>query len=179
MFSVSAAVLLVPMFTVSPAVPVAMFTVLALLPVPRLTAPVVPESRVMAEEVVEDIVPVPAKVKAVALVAMVSIEATPVRAPPEVTFRPVEARENVSSVSPMVMVSASALLARVKVSQFIELQTETEVAVVLPKVKAPAEITSSPCPAATASAPALVIVTRSVPALVSNTARLLVCVALP
>jgi len=63
-------------------------TVLALAPLPRLTAPVVPESRVRAEVVVELMVPAPAKVRAVALVAMVSKEATPVKAPPVVTFKP-------------------------------------------------------------------------------------------
>jgi hypothetical protein len=76
--------------------------VLALAPVPILTAPVVPESRVMAEVVVEEIVPAPAKVRAVAEVAIVSIDTTPVSAPPVVTFNPpLDARENVPVALPI------------------------------------------------------------------------------
>ena len=82
--------LLVPIFNVFPAVPVPMFIVFALFPVPKFTVPVVPESKVKADVVVDDIVPVPAKVKAVAEVPMVSIDATPVNAPPVVTFSPPE-----------------------------------------------------------------------------------------
>jgi hypothetical protein len=63
-------------------------TVLAFDPVPKFTLPVVPLSKVIADEVVEVIVPAPAKVRAVAEVAIVSIEATPVSAPPVVTLRP-------------------------------------------------------------------------------------------
>lgn len=48
MFRVSAVVLSEAMLTVLPPVPEAMLTVLALFPVPRLTAPVVPESKVSA-----------------------------------------------------------------------------------------------------------------------------------
>ncbi len=76
------------MFTALAPVVFPMVTVLALAPVPTLTAPVVPESRVKAEVVVEAIVPAPANVRAVAETAIVSIEATPVNAPPVVTFKP-------------------------------------------------------------------------------------------
>lgn len=103
MFMVSAFELSVPMLTVSPAVPVAILTVLALLPVPRFTAPVVPESRVMAEVVVDLIVPSAAKVKALAEVAIVSIEATPVKAPVVDTLSPpLEAIASVPVVLPRV-----------------------------------------------------------------------------
>jgi hypothetical protein len=84
----SAIVLLVPILIVFPALPVPMLRVLALFPVPKLTMPVVPESKVKAFAPVEVIVPAPAKPKAVAEVEMVSIEATPVNAPPVVTFSP-------------------------------------------------------------------------------------------
>jgi hypothetical protein len=85
---VSAAVLSVPMLIEFPEVPVPILMVFALLPVPKLTLPVVPESSVNAEEVVDLIVPAPAKVNPVAEVAIVSIEATPVKAPPVETFNP-------------------------------------------------------------------------------------------
>jgi hypothetical protein len=85
---------------VLPAVPVPMLMVFALLPVPKLTAPVVPESsartpvvpevKLKLEAAPEVIDPVPAKPKAVAEVEMVSIEATPVSAPPVETFKPPE-----------------------------------------------------------------------------------------
>lgn len=88
MLMVSAFELSVAILMVFPAVPVPILIVFELLPVPRFNAPVVPESRVRAEEVVEAIVPAPAKVKLVAEVAIVSIEATPVKAPPVVTFSP-------------------------------------------------------------------------------------------
>jgi hypothetical protein len=88
MLMASAVVLFVPILMVLPAVPVPKLIVLALLPVPKLTVPVVPESSVIAEEVVEEIVPAPANVIAVADTAIVSIEATPVKAPPVVTFNP-------------------------------------------------------------------------------------------
>lgn len=98
----SATVLLVPMLMVFPAFPVPKLIVLALFPVAKLTIPVVPESRVIAEEVVEDIVPAPAKVIAVAEVEMVSIEATPVNAPAVVTFKPPEeVKEKVPVALPM------------------------------------------------------------------------------
>ena len=54
---------------------------------------------------VEEIVPAPAKVKAVAEVAIVSREATPVRVPPVVTFRPPdEVRAKVPVALPMATV---------------------------------------------------------------------------
>lgn len=84
----SATVLLVPILIVLPAFPVPRLMVLALFPVPKLTVPVEPESIVMAEVVVEEIVPAPAKVRLVAFTAMVSIEATPVKAPAVETFSP-------------------------------------------------------------------------------------------
>src|SRR3989344_3751029 len=62
MLIVSLVVLLVPILNVLPAVPVPMAIVFALLPVPRLTLPVVPESKVMALAVVELIVRAPAAV---------------------------------------------------------------------------------------------------------------------
>ena len=67
-----------------------MVMVLAATPVPIRTEPVVPESRVkvFAPVVVND--PAPAKVKPVADVEIVSIDATPVNAPPELTFNPDE-----------------------------------------------------------------------------------------
>ena len=84
----SAVVLSVAILMIFPALPVPMAIVLALFPVPKLTLPVAPESNVIAETVVEEIVPAPAKVKAVAETEIVSIEATPVKAPPVVTFNP-------------------------------------------------------------------------------------------
>ena len=100
----SATELLVPMLMVLPAVPVPRLIVLALLPVPKLTVPVVPESIVIAEDVVDEIVPAPAKVKPVAVTAIVSIEATPVKAPPVVTLSPpFEANANVPVALPIVV----------------------------------------------------------------------------
>lgn len=93
-----------------------MVIVLALALLPILTAPVVVESKVMAlapvelrtRVVVPLMVPAPAKVKAVAEVEIVSIEATPVKAPAVETFRPDELRLKVSSVAlPMVIVLAA------------------------------------------------------------------------
>ena len=94
----SAVVLLVPILMLSPPVPVPMLMVLAVLPVPTLTAPLVPESTVTAPVVpevndrsvpaAEVMPPRPANPRAVAEVEMVSIEATPVKAPPVVTFKP-------------------------------------------------------------------------------------------
>jgi len=90
---VSALVLSVPILIVLPEVPV-----------PILTVPVVPESKVMAEVVVDLIVPSAAKVKAVAEVVIVSIEATPVKAPPVVTFNPpLEAIASVPVALPIVV----------------------------------------------------------------------------
>lgn len=114
MFTVSAVVLSVATLTVFPAVPVPTLMVFALLFVPRLTVPVVPESTVTAPVVPEvkakalpaaDVIePVPAKPSAVAEVEMVSMEATPVKAPPVVTFRPpLEAIAKVPVVLPMVI----------------------------------------------------------------------------
>lgn len=111
---VSATELLVPILTVFPAVPVPMLIVFALLPVARLTVPVVPVSKVTAPvvpEVSESAVPaplvmapVPAKPSEVAEVEIVSIEATPVSAPPVVTFKPpLDARAKVPVALPMVM----------------------------------------------------------------------------
>jgi hypothetical protein len=77
----SATLLSVPILIVFPAFPVPILMVLALLPVPRFTVPVVPESKVKALTPVEVMVPAPAKPRAVAEVAIVSIEATPVNAP--------------------------------------------------------------------------------------------------
>lgn len=85
---VSEVVLSVAILMVLPAVPVPIFIVLALLPVPRLTAPVVPESSVRALVVSDVIVPVPAKPILVASTEIVSILATPVNAPPVVTLSP-------------------------------------------------------------------------------------------
>ena len=119
-------------------VPLPMVMVFAATPVPINTDPVEPESTVIEDDVVEEIVPAPAKVRAVADEAIVSIDATPVKAPPVVRFKPVEAKERASSVSPIVIVSASVLVPMVMVSQPAELQTEAEVAFVLPKVRAPA-----------------------------------------
>ena len=62
---------------------------LAALPV-RFRAPLAPPFRLRALAPVELMVPAPAKVRAVALVAIVSSEATPVRAPAVETFRPPE-----------------------------------------------------------------------------------------
>jgi len=96
-------VLSVPTLMVLPAVPVPMLIVLALLPVPRFTAPVVPESRLRALEVVVLIVPAAAKVTSVAENNIVSMEATPVRAPPVVTLSPpLEVRAKVPVALPIV-----------------------------------------------------------------------------
>lgn len=64
--------------------------VLAFAPVPTFTVPVVPESIVMAFVVFDVIDPAPAKDSVVAVTPIVSIEATPVKAPPVVTFNPPE-----------------------------------------------------------------------------------------
>jgi hypothetical protein len=98
----------VPVFKAKAVAPVKLPTVtfLAFDPVPKLTSPVDPESRVKAELVVLEIVPAPAKVKAVAEVEIVSIEATPVKAPPLETFKPVEAIVKLSLAEPKAIVSA-------------------------------------------------------------------------
>lgn len=76
----------------------------AALPV-RLRAAVAPAVSARALAPVELMVPAPAKVRAVALVAIVSIEATPVKAPPVVTFRPPdEVKANVPVALPMATV---------------------------------------------------------------------------
>jgi hypothetical protein len=108
---VSAVISLEPMLMEFPDVPVPMLIVLALLPVPTLTVPVVPESSVavpvvpeirlklvVAPEVIE---PTPAKPKAVAEVEIVSIDETPVSAPPVETFSPVEVKANVAVPLPI------------------------------------------------------------------------------
>jgi len=83
----------------------------ALTPVPMRTSPVVPESKVRADVVVDLTEPAPAKVMAVAVVPMVSMLATPVKRPPEVTTSPEELIEKVSSVPfPMVIVLALTLV---------------------------------------------------------------------
>ena len=83
----------------------------ALTPVPMRTSPVVPESKVRADVVVDLTDPAPAKVMAVAVVPMVSMLATPVKRPPEVTTSPEELIEKVSSVPfPMVIVLALTLV---------------------------------------------------------------------
>ncbi len=103
---------LVRLIAVAPvALPIVMVLALALLPM--LTAPVVVESSVTAlapvefraRVVVPVMVPAPAKVRAVALVAIVSSEATPVRAPAVETLRPPEAEISwkVPVALPMVM----------------------------------------------------------------------------
>src|SRR5512143_1767156 len=65
------------------------------------TRPVVPASSVRLVPAPVVIAPVPANPKAVADVAMVSMDETPVNAPP-VTLRPVDERENVPVPLPMV-----------------------------------------------------------------------------
>jgi hypothetical protein len=92
---VSATVLSVAILTRFPPVPVAILIVLALLPLPRFTAAVVPESRVRALAPVVLIVPAPANVSEVAVIDIVSIELTPVRAPAVVTLSPDEESWNV------------------------------------------------------------------------------------
>lgn len=70
----------------------------------RFKTPEAPPSKLSAFAPVEETAPAPAKVKAVAEVAIVSIEATPVSAPAVETFSPVELIEKVSKVSPMAIV---------------------------------------------------------------------------
>ena len=77
-----------PMETVLTAAPVPKLIVSALASVPISKLPVVPESIVRAVAAPELTVPAPANVMAVAEVAIVSIEATPVRAPAVETFNP-------------------------------------------------------------------------------------------
>jgi len=116
--------------------------VLAATPVPISTDPVVPESKVKFELVVVEILPAPAKVSPVAEVVIVSIEDTPVKAPPEVTFNPDEFIEKVSSVAlPIVIVLAatSVPIAIVPVPEFIVIGV---FAVVFPKVKPPVVVVS-------------------------------------
>ncbi len=75
-----------------------------------LTAPLVPASilRAVAAVETEMVGAVEVKVKAVEDTLIVSIEATPVRAPPLVTLRPEDAMEKVSSLElPMVIVLAA------------------------------------------------------------------------
>lgn len=74
---VSAVVLSVPILIAFP-----------LVPVPKFTIPVVPESSVSAFAPAEVILPAPANPNAVADTEIVSTEATPVSAPAAVTFNP-------------------------------------------------------------------------------------------
>lgn len=87
-FTVSANELSVATLIIFPPVPVAIFIVFALFPVPKLTVPVVPVSSVNALAPVVVIFPAPAKVKSVAVTPIVSSEMTPERAPRAETFRP-------------------------------------------------------------------------------------------
>src|SRR5690606_10311321 len=75
------------------------------------------------------------------------------RSPLESMDQLAEVIVTVSLASPMVMVSASVLVPMVIVSQAAELQRDREVAVLFPIVRAPAEPTSIPCPAATVTPP--------------------------
>src|SRR5204863_356385 len=88
-----------------------------------------------------DRVPAVVASKPVVVLAVTSALTT-VRTPAPVTFQPVELMAVVSRASPMVMVSASALVPSVIVSQAAELQKLVLVALVLPKVKAPAVVRS-------------------------------------
>src|SRR3990167_4514716 len=83
------------------------------------------------------------------MVEEVEIVVMPDKAPPELTSKPVEFNEKVSKASPMLMVSASALVAKERVLQAAELQMLTLVALVLPTARAPAaEVsTDGPCKA--------------------------------
>lgn len=93
---VSGAVSLVAKFKILPALPVAILTVLLLLPTPKLTVPVVPESRFNAPvvPVVKErllaapvvIAPPPVKPKEVDDTAIVSREVTEERAPELITI---------------------------------------------------------------------------------------------
>lgn len=85
---VSANELSVAILIIFPPVPVAIFIVFALFPVPKLTVPVVPVSSVNALAPVVVIFPAPAKVKSVAVTPIVSSEMTPERAPRVETFKP-------------------------------------------------------------------------------------------
>lgn len=103
-FTVSANVSSVAIFTILPAVPVAIFIVLELFPVPKLTVPVVPESSVRSFAPVVKIEPAPAKVRSVAVTPIVSSEITPDRAPRVVTFNPpFDVRANVPVALPIVI----------------------------------------------------------------------------
>lgn len=98
-----------PAFKAREVVPVLLpaVIVLALALVPKLTSPVVPESKVKADDVVELIVPAPAKVKAVAEVAMVSRELTELKAP-ELMTTPLMVLEEVGAVIAPAKVGAPA-----------------------------------------------------------------------
>lgn len=79
---------------------------------PILIAPVVPASRLIAVAAVEIemVGAVEVNVKAVELVVMVSMEATPVRAPPVVTFKPpVEVRAKVPEALPIAVLPVLAV----------------------------------------------------------------------
>lgn len=135
---VSASVSSVAMLTVLPPVPVAIFTVFASLPVPRFTAPVVPESTVTAPVVSEVsvisapapevIVPAPAKAISTSDTAIVSREATPVRSPVVVIFRP----DDVSANDPVALPTATLPVPAVAIL--------TSDAPVVPRLVAPCEV---------------------------------------
>jgi hypothetical protein len=129
---VSAVVLLVAILIIFPAVPVPMLTVLALLPVPRLTAPVVPESRVIALVPVESSEPAPANVIVVAVKPMVSIDATPVKAPPVVTFNPpLDVSAKVPVALPMVVFPVPVVAITILISILL-IHPKTSLLVTLP-----------------------------------------------
>ncbi len=117
---VSARVLLVPILMAFPPAPVPKLIILAVEPVPKLTSPLVPESTETApvEPEVKDkavpapevMAPEPAKPKLVAEVEMVSNEATPVKAPPVETFKPVELRAKVPVALPILVLLVPVVL---------------------------------------------------------------------
>lgn len=76
-----------------------------------LTAPDVPASKAKAEVPPAATDPAPAKVKAVDEVVIVSMDATPVNAPPVVTFRPpLEVKENVPEELPIAVLDVPEVL---------------------------------------------------------------------
>jgi hypothetical protein len=114
--------------------------------------------------VLEEKVAAPVVVRVVVLLAPVKVsvpEEFPMLVPlvPEVLIEVepvivvVPAIPIVSVLSPMLIVSASALVPSESVSQFAELHSETEVALALPRASAPAPFVSRPTPAATVMFP--------------------------
>jgi len=72
--------------------------------VPALVTKILfPALRVSGLDPPDDIVPAPAKPKAVSETEIVSIEVTPVNAPPVVTLRPVDVNSNVPVAFPMLI----------------------------------------------------------------------------